>query len=50
MKTVMRWIVLVWCVVTIPYLFDTDFATAFFSLLFVGLIIGLMISDLREKK
>lgn len=50
MIKVLRWIVLVWTVIAIPYLFNTDGITIFFSLLYVGLIIGLMIRDLRGKK
>lgn len=50
MKKVIKWIVLIWSVIAIPYIDTTDFATFFFGLLFLGLIIGLMISDLREKK
>jgi hypothetical protein len=50
MKTVLRWIVLVWTVLTIPYtLGGEDFATIFFALIYVGLVIGLMIDDLKEK-
>jgi len=48
----LRWIVLVWSIITIPYaLFvEPDLYTAFFQLLYIGLVIGLMISDIREKE
>lgn len=50
MKKVLRWIVLVWSVLTIPYLLEGDSDVVFFSLVFVGLIVGLTISDLRAEK
>jgi len=51
MKKTLRWILLVWTIVTIPYVFDvSDFATFFFGLLYAGLILGLTISDLRNEK
>ena len=51
MKKVLRWIILIWSIIAIPYIPDTgDFTTGFFSLLYMGLIIGVMIHDLREKK
>jgi len=50
MKKVIRWILLVWAILTIPYTLDVPTAEEFFfGLLFLGLIIGLMISDLREE-
>lgn len=50
MKKTLRWILLVWTVLTIPYVFSgMDFASAFFALLYVGLIIGLTVSDLQNK-
>ena len=50
MTKVLRWIVLVWAVLAIPYGITEDFATTFFGLLFMGLIIGLMIHDIRKNK
>jgi hypothetical protein len=51
MKKVIRWIILVWCILAIPYTFEaSDVQTFFFEVLFLGLISGLMISDLREEK
>jgi len=49
MKKVLRWILLVWTVLAIPYIEAVDGTTFFFSLVYTGLIIGLMISDLRGK-
>ena len=48
MIKVLRWILLVWTVIAIPYLFEGETSNVFFSLVFVGLIIGLMIHDLRK--
>lgn len=42
MKKVIRWIVLVWAVLAIPYI------TEFYGGLWLALIIGLMIDDLRK--
>ena len=51
MKKTLRWILLLWTIFAIPYAFDAvDFATFFFGLLYAGLIIGLMIHDLRNEK
>ncbi len=52
MKNVLRWIILIWSIITIPYALFTelDLYTAFFQLLYTGLVVGLMISDLKEKK
>ena len=50
-KTVLRWIVLCWSIVTIPVLLvEPDIYVAFFGLLYVGLVVGLMISDIRCTK
>jgi len=49
MKKTIRWMVLVWTVLTVPYYNDPDIAVVFLGLLYAGLVIGLMISDLREK-
>ena len=49
MIKVLRWIILIWSIIAIPYSFGgTDGVTVFFGLLYVGLIIGLMIHDLRK--
>ncbi len=45
---VIKWIVLIWSVCAIPYAFVEDSITTFFGLLYLGLIIGLMIMDLRK--
>jgi len=51
MKKTIRWIVLIWSVLAIPYAFtEVDFETGFFSLLYAALIIWLMVSDLKEEK
>ena len=53
MKTVLKWIVLVWSVIGVIYnLTDTSLSleVALYSLLYSGLIIGIMISDLKEGK
>ena len=50
MIKVIRWIVLIWTILVIPYLFDGDFPTVFFSLVYAALIIGLMIKDLKNEK
>lgn len=49
-KKVIRWIVLIWSVLAIPYGLDADIVTVFLGLLYMGLVIGLMISDLKESK
>ena len=51
MKKVIRWIVLVWSILAIPYAFQViDVFEWFFGLLYSSLIIGLMISDLKEEE
>lgn len=53
MKNTIRWIILIWSILSVPYTLEAEtFAEFFFQLLFVGLIIWLMISDIkgREKK
>jgi len=51
MKKVIKWIVLVWSVFSIPYTFQVvDTFEFFFGLLYSGLIIGLIISDLMEEE
>jgi len=50
MIKVLKWIILVWTIITIPYVFEiSDYYEIFFELLYVGLIIGLMINDLKRK-
>ena len=49
MKKVLYWIVLIWTILAIPYVDFSTFTMAFFGLLYIGLIIGLMISDIRGK-
>lgn len=48
MKRVLKWIVLCWTIITIPYVFVGDPVEIFGALLYAGLIIGLIISDLKE--
>ena len=52
MKKVLRWIVIVWTVIALPYiLFETpDLIELFFGLVYSAIILGLMVSDLREEK
>lgn len=52
MKKTLTWIILVWSVLSIPYALveAVDFYEFFGTLLYVGLIIYLMISELKEKK
>jgi len=51
MKKTLTWIILVWSVLSIPYTLDVStFYEFFFALLYVGLIIYLMISDLKEME
>jgi len=45
MKNILKWILLVWTVLGIPYCFNSDLATTFFSLVYVGLLLGILISD-----
>ena len=49
MKKTLTWIILVWSVLSIPYTLDVStFYEFFFALLYVGLIIYLAVSDLKE--
>ena len=51
MKKVIRWIVLVWSVVgAIDVLTDVGYAwdATLYALVFSGLVIGLMVSDLKK--
>ena len=49
MIKVLRWILLIWSIIAIPYTLAEDIDIAFFGLLYIGLIIGLMIYDLKNK-
>lgn len=46
MKNVIRWIILVWTVLSIPYMFTQDMVENFFALVYICLIGGLVVSDL----
>lgn len=50
MKKTLEWIVLVWTVLALPSALTAseDFSSAFFVLVYMGLIVGLMIHDLRQ--
>lgn len=50
MKRTLKWILLVWTVISLPYfLFSTyNPYTIFFGLVYAGLIIGLMVDDLKK--
>lgn len=48
MKKVLRWIILIWSIIAIPYTLGSETDIVFYGLLYLGLIIGLMISDLRK--
>jgi len=51
MKKVIKWIILASLVLPIPYVFtEPDFKPVFFALLYGGLVVWLMISDLKVKK
>ena len=50
MVNVIRWIVLILTIMTIPALFVEDLTATFYLLLYVGLIIGLMVYDLKKDK
>ena len=45
MIKVLRWILLVWSIIAIPYT-DWSDSTAFYSLLYLGLIIGLIVGGI----
>jgi len=50
MKKTLAWIVLVWTILAIPYTLTAplELDEGFFALIYTGLIIGMMISDIRE--
>jgi len=50
MKKTLTWIILVWSILSIPYALveAMDFYEFFGALLYVGLIIYLAVSDLKE--
>lgn len=52
MKKTLTWIILVWSILSIPYALveAMDFYEFFGALLYVGLIIYLAISDLKEME
>ena len=50
MKKVLEWIVLVWTVLIIPTIFDLNAAEMFFAVLYIGLIVGILIDNLRKNK
>jgi len=52
MKKVLQWIILIWSILAVPYaLFSEPNAyDTFLQLLYLGSVIGLMISDLKEAE
>ena len=49
MSVVLRWIILVWSIASIPYIFYMDWTNFFFQMIYTGLVIGIMIIDLNKK-
>jgi len=51
MKKVLTWIILIWTVLAVPYVFEAqDVYSLFGGALYLGLIIYLTISDLKEAE
>lgn len=47
----LRWIVLVWTIIAIPYMQFNTFSDFFYGIVYVGLILGVVIYDLvKENK
>lgn len=51
MKRTLKWIVLVWTFLSLPYLLFATYNPydEFFGLVYAGLVIGLMIDDLKKE-